>query len=232
MTPQQHHCGNPKSCRTVCVYQIALNTEHSRHTSKNNQSVRNLPLLPSPHGKGSCFTNDNFHTRPLPWQIPSASCPVSSLAPVKQCCKCCNKATGLSLIDRPAARFPQRVMLSLHGLDTNWYTCLHISKQMNNSTYVHMCLHACVCAHTHTHLHYIHLKWVSNLLLWTSTGNGENCGLPEKSTAAHTGGCVQHHHPHHPWDFFMCTQYTEVLVQSRPAQRRFCRWTTYITVVL
>ena len=55
-SPQQYRCGNPQPCRTQCVYKIILKTEHSRHMSKNNQSVRNLPLLPSPHGQGSCVS--------------------------------------------------------------------------------------------------------------------------------------------------------------------------------
>jgi len=31
--------GNPKSCRTECVYEIIPKTLHSRHVSKNNQSL-------------------------------------------------------------------------------------------------------------------------------------------------------------------------------------------------
>ena len=80
LTPQQYNCGNPKSCRTEqCIYKIITKTEHSHHMSKNNQSVRNLPLLPSPHGQGSCvsLTTIFAHVRCLdgcPTQVVQSLC--------------------------------------------------------------------------------------------------------------------------------------------------------------
>ena len=63
LTPQQYHCGNRTSCRTERVYKILPKTEHSHHVSKNNQSVRNLPLLLSPHAQGSCVSLTTIFAR-------------------------------------------------------------------------------------------------------------------------------------------------------------------------
>jgi hypothetical protein len=174
--------------------------------------------------------------------MPNASCPVCSLTPVTQCGKCYSEVTGLSPINQPTACFPQKVMLSLPST-WHKYVHMHTNVQTNEwinlctyvpvHTHIHTHTHTRARAHanthtrthtrTHTHehkhihkhtrAHYIPLKWLSVVLAWMHAGNGENCGVPEGIIPAHTGGCVKHHHPHDPWNFFMCTQHMKVLVQ-------------------
>ena len=83
--------------------------------------------------------------------MPNASCSVSSLAPVTQCCNCYNEDTGLSLIDWPTAHFPQRVMLS----PCTWHKQVHMLTNLQTNEQFNLCTY--VPAHTHTHTHICNL---------------------------------------------------------------------------
>jgi hypothetical protein len=83
--------------------------------------------------------------------MPNASCPVSSLAPVTQRCESYNKATGLSLIDRPTVSFPQSFAVPpMYLKQIGIHAYKPTNKQKIKPTYICACTHTNINTQTHT----------------------------------------------------------------------------------
>ena len=80
--------------------------------------------------------------------MPSTSCPVSSLAPETQCCKCSNETAGFNLIFRPTARFPQNVILSL---PCTWHKYVYMLTHLPTNEQIIQCTYVPAPPPPHTH---------------------------------------------------------------------------------